>query len=106
MSLSVLSVKGLSVWYRGSDMARRRAVDGVYLTIGSGEVVGITGPSGAGKSTLALAILRSLPPDSEVSGSIGFTGHAIGATLQEPSAVLHPMLTAGRHVLEAARARA
>jgi microcin C transport system ATP-binding protein len=38
-----------------------RAVDGVSLTVRSGETVGVVGESGSGKTTLGLALLKLLP---------------------------------------------
>jgi peptide/nickel transport system ATP-binding protein len=48
-----------------------RAVDGVDLTIGPGEIVGLVGESGSGKTTLGRAVLGLIPP---TSGSVSFEG--------------------------------
>ncbi len=48
-----------------------KAVDGVSLRIGSGEVVGLVGPNGAGKTTTMKAILGLVVPDQ---GSISVDG--------------------------------
>ena len=47
-----------------------RAVDGVDLSLGEGESIGIVGESGSGKSTLARAILKLLP-NVELAASEG-----------------------------------
>lgn len=51
-----------------------RALDGVSLTIGRGESVGLVGQSGSGKSTLARAILGLEPLDE---GRVVFAGHVV-----------------------------
>ena len=51
--------------------ANRPALDGVSLSIGAGEMIGIVGPSGAGKSTLIDILCGLIPPDS---GSIVVDG--------------------------------
>jgi branched-chain amino acid transport system ATP-binding protein len=62
----LLEVRGLSKRFGGLT-----AVDGVSLTIGRHEVVGLIGPNGAGKSTLVKMIMGILRPDE---GSIRFQG--------------------------------
>jgi thiamine transport system ATP-binding protein len=53
----VLEVQGVVVTYAGgADGDGSRAVDGVDLTVGDGEIVCVLGPSGSGKSTLLRAI--------------------------------------------------
>lgn len=40
-----------------------RALDGVTLDVGEGEILGLLGPNGSGKSTLLRVLARLVPPD-------------------------------------------
>jgi lipopolysaccharide export system ATP-binding protein len=88
--MDVLSVRHISKRYRA-----RAVVNGVSMTIESGEVVGLLGPNGAGKTTCFYMIVGLIPCDK---GSIslnernitGYPMHArarlgIGYLPQEPS---------------------
>jgi ABC-2 type transport system ATP-binding protein len=81
-----------------------RAVDGIDLEVGPGEIYGFLGPNGAGKSTTVHMLTTLLPPTSGRATVAGFdvvregpkVRHAIGAALQE--AALDPLLTGREHL--------
>ncbi len=55
----ILRTEEISKTYRG-----RRVVDGVSVSVGTGEVVGLLGPNGAGKTTSFYMIVGLINPDS------------------------------------------
>ncbi|WP_329459352.1 ABC transporter ATP-binding protein [Streptomyces sp. NBC_01497] len=75
----VLDVRGLVKHYAGRSRAARRngpirAVDGVDLRIGQGEVLGLVGESGSGKSTVGKCVSRLTDP---TAGRIELLGRDI-----------------------------
>ena len=103
---------GIFAALAGQEAKTARALDGVNLTIRSGEVVGLVGESGCGKSTLGMALVRMLEP---TSGDIVYRGSSIthigGKELkayrrqaqiifQDPYSSLNPRLTVGAIVAE------
>nr|WP_229904906.1 ABC transporter ATP-binding protein [Lentzea cavernae] len=96
------------------DYGRTRAVDGVDLTIGRGEIVALVGQSGSGKTTLARTIMGLRAPSS---GRVIFDGVEVGRgsraikafrrqvqlVLQDPSSALNPRHTVFDAVAEGLR---
>lgn len=93
---ALLQVRDLRV-----DYGRTRAVDGVDLTIGRGEIVALVGQSGSGKTTLARTIMGLRNPSS---GRVIFDGREVPRggralkafrrqvqlVLQDPASALNP----------------
>jgi peptide/nickel transport system ATP-binding protein len=92
----LLQVRDLRV-----DYGRTRAVDGVDLTVGRGEIVALVGQSGSGKTTLARTIMGLRNPSS---GRVIFDGREVPRkgralkafrrqvqlVLQDPASALNP----------------
>lgn len=68
----VVDLKGVVKEYAGGV----RALDGIDLGVGEGELVGIVGPSGSGKSTL-LHIVGTL--DRPTTGTVAIAGYDVAA---------------------------
>ncbi|MDN4057434.1 ABC transporter ATP-binding protein [Massilia sp. YIM B02769] len=71
MSGSILKIEGLQVAYGGI-----KAVKGVDLEVGKGELVTLIGANGAGKTTTLKAITGTLPT-SKVEGRISYLGEPL-----------------------------
>ena len=62
---ALLDVSGLSTVYHTPE-GPVRAVDGVDLTVGQGEVLGVVGESGSGKTTLVMSLMRLIKPPGQI----------------------------------------
>jgi len=71
--LSLLDIENLKVYF-ATRAGTVRAVDGVELSVGTGEVLGLAGESGSGKTTLGYALMRVLPRNAKLDGKIIFDG--------------------------------
>ncbi|CDZ46641.1 ABC transporter ATP-binding protein [Neorhizobium galegae] len=67
--------------YRSQSGSEVTAVDGINLSVATGEIFGVVGESGSGKSTLARMLLRLIEP---TSGDIIFDGRNISGLTGEP----------------------
>lgn len=98
-----------------------KAVDGVSLSLGRGEVLGLVGESGSGKSVTGYSIMGLVdPPGQIVSGSIklegqelvglegeelrAIRGKKIAMIFQDPMMTLNPVLRIDTQMIEAIRA--
>ena len=93
------------------------AIDGLSLSVGAHEALGIVGESGSGKSVTSLAVMRLLPEAGcRVSGQIFFEGrdllqlperemenvrgNRVAMIFQEPMTSLNPVRTCGKQIAE------
>src|SRR5262249_14098548 len=96
-------------------------LNGVSLSLGEGEVLGLIGESGSGKSVTLRALMRSLPPHKTiVEGTAAIAGQdvmtlssqalmqlrgrMISMIFQEPMLALDPVYTIGHQIAEAVAA--
>jgi len=117
----LLDIQNLSIEF-ATAQGTVTAVRDVSFHIAAGEVLGLVGESGSGKSVSSLAILRLLPPQARIRGSIRFQGedllslpiqqmqHIRGAGIsmifQEPMTALNPVMRVGDQIAEAVLAHA
>jgi oligopeptide/dipeptide ABC transporter ATP-binding protein len=97
------------------------AVDSVNLGIDRNQLLAVIGESGCGKSTLGLSIIGLLPPNSKVSGEVGYKGEnlltlkqkqmrnyrgtEVAMIFQEPLTSLNPVYRVGDQIASAIQLR-
>jgi len=115
----LLTVRDLSITF-STPQGDSPAVRGIDFTIAPGETLGLVGESGSGKSATSLALMRLLPAQAKVSGSIRFMdeellalpedamrahrGASMAMIFQEPMTSLNPVMRIGDQVAEAVTA--
>ena len=113
----LLRVEDLRVYFDTRRFGTVKAVDGVSISLGEGESLGIVGESGSGKTVTALTILRLEPKTARiVGGNIWFRGEDLAQksqremrrlrgsemsmVLQDPMTSLNPSFSIGNQVGE------
>ncbi|MEV5965843.1 ABC transporter ATP-binding protein [Kribbella sp. NPDC051952] len=110
----MLEAQDLVVEFPGRGGRRARAVDGVNLSVGGGEIVALVGESGCGKTTLARTLLGlERPTSGQVSYDgipLNYSGRRLRAfrrqvqlVLQDPMGSLNPRQTVYEAVAEGPR---
>ncbi|NUR95890.1 MAG: ABC transporter ATP-binding protein, partial [Kribbellaceae bacterium] len=110
----MLEATDLRVEFSGRGGRRARAVDGVNLTVGAGEIVALVGESGCGKTTLARTLLGLERPSGGLitydGTPLSYSTRALRAfrrqvqlVLQDPMGSLNPRHTVYEAVAEGPR---
>jgi peptide/nickel transport system ATP-binding protein len=120
MAEPLLEIRGLKTHFTTDD-GIVQAVDGVDISIGRGETLGVVGESGCGKTVTALSVLKliAMPPGKIVAGQILYQGRDlaplstaemdrirakdIAMVFQEPMTSLNPVYTIGEQIAEVLR---
>ncbi len=113
----MLEIRDLRVRFHD---AGRNAVDGIYLTVDDGQIMGLVGESGSGKTVTAMVVSGLMPQRrADVTGQVLLDGVdllglppaqmrrrqgcAISVVFQEPMSAMDPVMRIGPQVEEALR---
>ena len=117
---AILEVNGLRTHFE-TDQGTVRAVDGIDVTVESGQILGVVGESGCGKTVLALSVMRLIPsPQGRIVGGNVLLdgrdllavseeemhrvrGREISMIFQEPMTSLNPVFRVGEQIAEVFR---
>ena len=116
----LLEIRDLTVSFR-TESGVVHAVDGLSLSLGLGEVVGIVGESGSGKTVSMMAVMRLIrDPNAVIEGEVLHRGRdllklsqremrqvrggEIAMIFQDPMTALTPVYTVGWQIAEQLRA--
>lgn len=116
MNTPLLEIRNLSVHFRVYG-GLLKVLDGVTLTVGVKEKVGLIGEAGCGKTTTMKAIMRILAENAQIpSGEILYNGkdilrigkrdlqslrrNCISMVFQDPTAALNPVFKVGTQLID------
>jgi len=113
--MSLLEIAGLSVVFENR-VGLVMGVDSIDLNINVGEKIALIGESGSGKTVLGMSVVRLLPPNARIAGSIRFAGQdlrkageremegirgkSIAMIPQNSPMALNPVMKIGDQVME------
>ena len=111
----LVEIRDLNIRYK-TRLGPVSAVDDVSFDIYQGEILGLVGESGCGKSTMGKALMRLLPPSTEIHGKVifdgadvltfnddqlrDFRGRRISMIFQDPMTSLNPVQRVDEHLVE------
>lgn len=111
-----LDIQGLRISLPGT---ARPVLDGVDLTVDTGETVALVGESGSGKTLTSRSALRLLPPGATVEGTVSVCGEdvltmdagrlsalrtsTVAMIFQDPRAAINPLRRIGDFLTESVR---
>lgn len=112
---NILKITDLNIQFQHKGKSNY-AVNGISFNVKEGEILGIVGESGCGKSVSLFSILKLLPIQAKVSGSViykdknilelsekdmqNIRGKEISMIFQEPMSSLNPVLTIQEQLVE------
>jgi peptide/nickel transport system ATP-binding protein len=119
VSPPLLSVEDLGIGF-ATDQGALQVVEGLSFSLSPGRTLAVVGESGCGKSVTSLALMRLLPRNARITGTVRFDGTdllslpeaqmrslrggEIAMIFQEPMTSLNPAFTVGEQIAEAIRA--
>ncbi|MFA5221688.1 MAG: ABC transporter ATP-binding protein [Methanoregula sp.] len=113
--MALISLAGIQVVFP-TGSGRIRAADSVDISLNAGDHLALIGESGCGKTVLGMAVMRLLPENAEVRGTIQYgnlnllaqsehamqriRGREIAMIAQNSASTLNPVMTIGEQIAE------